>query len=455
MSNEQKLPLARTLPRAIHNQVNDAFQREGQALPCSVVSVAGAIVTVKFEVNSAFTLPNVTVPLAGAEYIRYPIQKGDKGYVIPADARLAGMSGIGGGVSDLSQPANLTALVFFPFANAKWSNVDSQAVTIYGPNGVALRDSQNKSNITLIPSGIAVSTDTFTVNANSSANIASSGTTSISGNTSVTVSSSGMASMSGATVSTSGQSANTVAAPFVMLGVGSAGNLATLPPAQETLFSSVVSGGTGSILSNPVAPSLSTLSSSITACAGGLDSVPGLTPTDITALTSALTGPSGLSAATTNLTTHTNLLSGVGSPTTNVPSLTGVIGVAGGLDHVAGGAFGSSSAVVPTMTTGLNAAPTVGSINTYVNGIIPGLTNMTLTVPGVLGTLGTGTSSLNGYVTNDTAAYSGAQSNLMGASSFLGVVGAAQNPTPAVQSLMTTVTPPATLTTLKSVMTGV
>jgi hypothetical protein len=156
--NQQKTPLARTLSRTIHGHVNDAFQKSGQALPCSVVSVDGAIVTVKFEINSSFTLPNVTIPLAGAEYIRYPIQPGDKGYVIPADARLAGMSGIGGGVSDLSQPANLTALVFFPFGNAKWSTVDTQAVVIYGPNGVVIRDAGNESNITLTPSGIVITT---------------------------------------------------------------------------------------------------------------------------------------------------------------------------------------------------------------------------------------------------------------------------------------------------------
>ncbi len=163
MSISQKLPLSRTLPKAVHEQVNDAFQKTGQALPCSVVSVRGAIITVKFEINSKFTLPNVTIPLAGAEYIRYPIQAGDKGYVVPADARLAGMSGIGGGVSDLSQPANLTALVFFPFGNANWSGVDPQAVVIYGPNGVVLRDTGNASNVTLTPQGVAITAPKFDV----------------------------------------------------------------------------------------------------------------------------------------------------------------------------------------------------------------------------------------------------------------------------------------------------
>lgn len=165
MNLAQKIPLQRTLPKAIQEQVNDAFQRSGQALPCSVVSVRGAIVTVKFEVNSSFTLPNVTIPLAGAEYLRYPIQAGCKGYVVPADARLAAMSGIGGGVSDLSQPANLTALVFFPFGNAAWFTVDPNAAVLYGPNGVVLRDIGNASNITLTHTGVAITTPEVTVTA--------------------------------------------------------------------------------------------------------------------------------------------------------------------------------------------------------------------------------------------------------------------------------------------------
>jgi hypothetical protein len=164
MSMAQKKPLARTLNRWAQETINDAFQRTGQALPCSVVTVSGAVVTVKFEVNSAFTLPNVTIPLAGAEYIRYPIQIGCKGVTVPADARLAGVSGIGGGVSDLSMPANLTALVFLPIGNAGWGAVDPDAVVIYGPNGVVLRDSGNASSITVTPSGIVMQTETINLN---------------------------------------------------------------------------------------------------------------------------------------------------------------------------------------------------------------------------------------------------------------------------------------------------
>ncbi len=160
-NNSQKTPLGRALNQFASKIVADAFQRLGQALPCSVVTVDGAIVTVKFEVTSKFTLPNVTIPMVGAEYIRYPIQVGDKGVAFSADARLAGVSGIGGGTADLSQPANLTALVFLPVSNMNWSvTPDAQAVFIYGPNGVILQDTGGSSKITISPSGIAMLGDT-------------------------------------------------------------------------------------------------------------------------------------------------------------------------------------------------------------------------------------------------------------------------------------------------------
>jgi hypothetical protein len=158
MSSALKTPIAQSINRFAQAKINDAFQREGQALPCSVVYVSGAIVTVKFEVNSKFTLPNVTIPLWGCEYIRYPIQVGCKGVTFPADARLCGMSGIGGGVADLSQPANLTALVFLPIGNTGWFHTDPNAVTIYGPNGVVIRSQDNVTNATYLPTNITVVT---------------------------------------------------------------------------------------------------------------------------------------------------------------------------------------------------------------------------------------------------------------------------------------------------------
>lgn len=111
-----------------------------------------------------FLLPKLTVPIFGPQYIRYPMQKGDKGIVIPADTYIGGVSGQGGGIADMTPPANLSALVFLPISNTEWQDVDGQVVTVYGPEGVTLRDSASNTTFLLKPDSIAISTpDSFTV----------------------------------------------------------------------------------------------------------------------------------------------------------------------------------------------------------------------------------------------------------------------------------------------------
>lgn len=140
VSNAQKTPFARSLNRFAEQKAAEAIQLTGRALPCSVVSVSGSIVTVKFEVDSKpFTLPNVTVPVGTPEYVRLPIQAGDKGVVLSSDAYLGGVSGLGGGTADLSIRANLSCLVFFPISNKGWSAaVDANALCLYGPDGTII-----------------------------------------------------------------------------------------------------------------------------------------------------------------------------------------------------------------------------------------------------------------------------------------------------------------------------
>jgi hypothetical protein len=155
--NALKTPFTRSLNMAAQRRALDAIQLQGKALPASVVAVSGSIVTVKFELSGPYTLPPVTCPLFGPEYIRYPVQIGDAGVVFPADAYLGGVSGLGGGVADLTIPANLSALVFFPVANKAWSAPDNaNAVVIYGPDGVVLRDSGAACKLVLTPSGVTI-----------------------------------------------------------------------------------------------------------------------------------------------------------------------------------------------------------------------------------------------------------------------------------------------------------
>lgn len=183
----QKKWMGQSLNKFTEGKIFSALAQLGQSLPCSVAAVSGSIVTVNFEIETGYpwTLPKIDVPLFGPEYIRYPIQVGDKGVVFAADARLGAMSGMSTVNADLMPPAPLTALVFFPIGNKAWGTVDPNAVTIYGPNGVVLRNTGSDTVMTLTPGGISViCSDSFTISTVScSFSLASDGTYSISGNT--------------------------------------------------------------------------------------------------------------------------------------------------------------------------------------------------------------------------------------------------------------------------------
>jgi phage baseplate assembly protein gpV len=163
MTASVKKQLARTLTTMVDGRAFDALQRQGQALPCSVTGVNGAVVTVAFEVASEFTLPTVTCPIAESFYVRLPIQVGDRGYVIPARARMGGVSGLGSGLAPLVAPSNLGGLVFHPVGNATWATIDPNAVVINAPNGSVIRTIGGESVITLDTGKITVVQDGVTV----------------------------------------------------------------------------------------------------------------------------------------------------------------------------------------------------------------------------------------------------------------------------------------------------
>ena len=157
MSVDQKLNFGRNMNRFTEQKFDEAFQAAGKVLPASIVAQEGNMVTVAFELHDTpYVFPQVTIPLFGPQYIRYPMQPGDKGIVIPADTYLGGVSGQGGGIADLTPPANLSALVFLPVSNTEWESVDGNVVTIYGPEGVTIRDQGSNTTFLLTPGSITI-----------------------------------------------------------------------------------------------------------------------------------------------------------------------------------------------------------------------------------------------------------------------------------------------------------
>lgn len=165
MTINQRLNFGKSMNNFSEEKIKQAMELAGKVLPATVVSRSGKMVTVSFSLtNIPFTLSQVTIPLFGPEYIRYPMQPGDKGIVIPADAYIGGMSGQGGGTADLTQPPNLSALTYLPISNTEWEEVDGEVLTMYGPEGVTIRDKASNSTFLLTPQSVAIATpDSFTV----------------------------------------------------------------------------------------------------------------------------------------------------------------------------------------------------------------------------------------------------------------------------------------------------
>lgn len=156
-ANQQKTPIAASLERFAARKIRGALTTLGQSLPATVVSRNGGIVTVKFALTSPYTLPNVTVPMWGSEYVRLPIQAGCPGFVMSADAYLGGMSGLGGGTADITPRGNLSMLVWTPIGNKNWStSEDDNALVLYGPDGGILRTTDKTSIVSVTAAGTVI-----------------------------------------------------------------------------------------------------------------------------------------------------------------------------------------------------------------------------------------------------------------------------------------------------------
>lgn len=159
MSIDKKINFGGNMHSFAAQKISSAMQMAGKVLPASVVKRDGNMITVSFLLSDIpYTLPQITLPLFGPEYIRYPMQPGDKGIVIPADTYLGGVSGLGGGIASLTSPANLSALSFLPLSNTEWEAADDQVLTMYGPEGVTLRDAGSSTTFLLTPKSITIVT---------------------------------------------------------------------------------------------------------------------------------------------------------------------------------------------------------------------------------------------------------------------------------------------------------
>jgi hypothetical protein len=145
--NFDKLWLQDSLSQLANNRAQTAILNTGRALPCRVEAVSGSMVTVSFQVDaSPLNLPQITIPKAESPWIRMPTQVGDLGITMPSSVYLGGISGLGGGVADLTQPGNLGALVFVPVSNLNAPPGNQNAAYLQGPDGAIVQTTTGTSS---------------------------------------------------------------------------------------------------------------------------------------------------------------------------------------------------------------------------------------------------------------------------------------------------------------------
>lgn len=184
-SSGQKTPFSVSVNKLVERRITDALNNLGQELPCHIVAIDGAIVTVNFDIQTpGLTFPSVQCTTIGSQYLRLPLQVGDKGVCIAADVRLGGVTGLGAGAvasAPLADPSNLGSLTFLPLGNINWAAVDPNAVVIVAPNGASLSTTDGTSSVIISESQISLTFGGNSVVVNSSG-VAITGTLTINGN---------------------------------------------------------------------------------------------------------------------------------------------------------------------------------------------------------------------------------------------------------------------------------
>lgn len=141
----KKLSFAQNLANIARYATDTVDAAYGWQLPCTVVEVDAkdGFVTVNFEVErTSLPLPQITIPVMGWQWIRYPIQKGDAGVTMSIDTNTLYISGIIKGKTGMTPMGNLgSTLMFMPIMQQTMvDSPDKNATIIYGPNGVRIFD---------------------------------------------------------------------------------------------------------------------------------------------------------------------------------------------------------------------------------------------------------------------------------------------------------------------------
>src|SRR6185312_2855937 len=164
----QIYPLPKSMDAHFEGKYQDKYWLRPKAFPASIVSIdaTGTIANVKFEVIEPGTddgtkdlhplwplqFPQMEMPVATDLYGIPPLKAGDKGYCVPADVDLGAVSGYYDNSATLTQPLNLSSLVFHPIGNVKATERTFQdKYFISGPTGAHIKDLSGFADVIIGP----------------------------------------------------------------------------------------------------------------------------------------------------------------------------------------------------------------------------------------------------------------------------------------------------------------
>ena len=209
------------------------------------------------------------------------------------------------------------------------------------------------------------------------------------------------------------------------------GAIGPMASAIASKMTSILSGGAGAVMANPIAAATSALSGAATSGAASLTSALGGAAASTVA---AMTGGSGLTSALSALTTHANNISGVSVPTGGAPGLSDILNHADAVTNYFG-ASPPSSVSMSSVLAPLTSSPTLATMLASANSVVAQVLAGTMTDAAGAAAITALTSQINTLITGSLGAVSTLQAALPAMANAMAVASAASSLNPAMNAL--------------------
>ncbi|CAI3958274.1 unnamed protein product [Commensalibacter communis] len=158
--NPLKAPLFKSLIDIAQNTVNSDNDLQGKIWPATIETYDGFMAIVNIEISSVNNYPQIEVPVLRSEYIRLPIQKGCRGFLIPLAVNIDHIIGMGLTAPTDTAGFNLGNMAFLPIASQLDPKTDKDILVIYGEDqGVKIQSKDGKTFVYIKKNSIEIDGD--------------------------------------------------------------------------------------------------------------------------------------------------------------------------------------------------------------------------------------------------------------------------------------------------------